>query len=65
MWPRRREGKANAVAVVHAETSTAAHRPLEGLGVLCHSHGALLVVDTVTSLGGLPVEVDGWEIDAC
>ncbi len=59
-----REGKVKAVAVVHAETSTGAQQPLDGLGALCHRHGALLVVDTVTSLGGLPVEVDRWEADA-
>ncbi len=61
----RAEGKVKAVAVVHAETSTGAQQPLEGLGRLCHAHGALLVVDAVTSLGGVPVEVDAWEIDAC
>jgi alanine-glyoxylate transaminase / serine-glyoxylate transaminase / serine-pyruvate transaminase len=61
----KKEGKVKAVAVVHAETSTGAHQPLEGLGRLCHQHGALLVVDTVTSLGGVPLEVDAWEIDAC
>ncbi len=61
----KREGTVRVVAVVHAETSTGAHQPLEGLGRLCHQHGALLVVDTVTSLGGVPVEVDAWEIDAC
>jgi alanine-glyoxylate transaminase/serine-glyoxylate transaminase/serine-pyruvate transaminase len=60
-----REGKVKAVAIVHAETSTGAHQPLQGLGRICREHGALLVVDTVTSLGGVPVEVDGWEIDAC
>jgi alanine-glyoxylate transaminase/serine-glyoxylate transaminase/serine-pyruvate transaminase len=53
------------VSIVHAETSTGAHQPIEGLGKLCHDNGALLVVDTVTSLGGVPVEVDAWEIDAC
>ena len=53
-----------AVALVHAETSTGAQQPIEGLGKLCHAHGALLVVDTVTSLGGVPVEVDAWEADA-
>jgi alanine-glyoxylate transaminase/serine-glyoxylate transaminase/serine-pyruvate transaminase len=57
--------KVKAVGIVHAETSTGAHQPLEGLGKLCHAHGALLVADTVTSLGGVPVEVDAWEIDAC
>jgi alanine-glyoxylate transaminase/serine-glyoxylate transaminase/serine-pyruvate transaminase len=59
------ESKVKAVALVHAETSTGAHQPVEGLGALCHARGALLVLDTVTSLGGLPVEVDEWEVDAC
>jgi alanine-glyoxylate transaminase/serine-glyoxylate transaminase/serine-pyruvate transaminase len=59
-----REGKVKAVALVHAETSTGAQQPIDGLGKLCHRHGALLVVDTVTSLGGIPVDVDGWEADA-
>ena len=54
-----------AVALVHAETSTGAHQPLEGLGALCHRYGALLVVDAVTSLAGVPLETDAWEIDAC
>ena len=61
----KKEGKVKAVAVVHAETSTGAEQPLEGLGKLCREHGALLVVDTVTSLGGQPVEVDRHGIDVC
>ena len=61
----KKEGKVKAVAVVHAETSTGAQQPLDGLGKLCHDRGALLVVDAVTSLGGLPVEVDRQEIDVC
>ncbi len=60
----KKEGKVKVVALVHAETSTGAHQPIDGLGALCHAHGALLVVDTVTSLGGMPVEVDRWEADA-
>jgi alanine-glyoxylate transaminase/serine-glyoxylate transaminase/serine-pyruvate transaminase len=60
----KKEGKVKAVALVHAETSTGAQQPMDGLGKLCHQHGALLVVDTVTSLGGVPVEVDAWEADA-
>ncbi|MFT3915142.1 MAG: alanine--glyoxylate aminotransferase family protein [Anaeromyxobacteraceae bacterium] len=57
--------KPKLVALVHAETSTGAHQPIAGLGKLCHAHGALLVVDAVTSLGGVPVELDAWEVDAC
>lgn len=54
-----------AVALVHAETSTGVHQPLEEIGALCRRHSALFIVDAVTSLGGMPVEVDGWGIDAC
>jgi alanine-glyoxylate transaminase/serine-glyoxylate transaminase/serine-pyruvate transaminase len=52
-----------AVAVVHAETSTGVHQPLHDIGALCRQHHALFIVDAVTSLGGLPLEVDGWNID--
>ncbi|MER3417133.1 MAG: alanine--glyoxylate aminotransferase [Gemmataceae bacterium] len=52
------------LGIVHAETSTGAWQPLDGLGRLCHEWDALLLVDTVTSLGGVPVEVDRWEADA-
>ncbi len=56
---------AKVVGVVHAETSTGVLQPLEGIGRLCEEHGAMLVVDAVASLGGIPVEVDGWGIDVC
>jgi len=52
-----------AVAVVHAETSTGVHQPLDEIGALCRQHQALFIVDAVTSLAGLPVEVDKWNID--
>jgi alanine-glyoxylate transaminase/serine-glyoxylate transaminase/serine-pyruvate transaminase len=52
------------LGIVHAETSTGAWQPLEGLGQLCHEHDTLLLIDTVTSLGGVPVETDAWEVDA-
>jgi len=53
------------LAIVHAETSTGACQPLEGVGELCRSHDCLLLVDTVSSLGGVPLYVDAWGIDAC
>ena len=56
--------KTKLVGIVHAETSTGAHQSLEGLGDLVHSHKALFVVDTVTSLGGHDVRMDDWGIDA-
>lgn len=52
------------VAVVHAETSTGVANPVEEIGTLVKEHGALYVVDAVTSLGGMPVLVDEWGIDA-
>src|SRR5215510_5815767 len=61
----RRAGPVKAVVVVHAETSTGAWQPIEPISRLCRDHGALLIVDAVTSLGGVPVEADQWGIDAC
>jgi alanine-glyoxylate transaminase/serine-glyoxylate transaminase/serine-pyruvate transaminase len=58
-------GKVKAVALVHAETSTGALQPIAEIGQLCKQHGALLIVDAVTSLGGVPVKVDEWQIDIC
>jgi len=55
---------ARLVAVVHAETSTGVRNDIEPLAALTATD-TLLLVDTVTSLGGIPVEVDGWGIDAC
>lgn len=52
------------VGIVHAETSTGAHQPLEEIAKIVHDAGALLIVDCVTSLGGLPVEIDRLGIDA-
>ena len=58
------EHKPKVVGIVHAETSTGALQPLEEISRIVHDAGALLVVDCVTSLGGLPVEIDKWSIDA-
>ncbi len=52
------------VGIVQAETSTGAWQPLEEISKVVHEAGALLLVDAVTSLGGVPVEVDAWNIDA-
>jgi alanine-glyoxylate transaminase/serine-glyoxylate transaminase/serine-pyruvate transaminase len=60
-----RSAPVKALVLVHAETSTGARQPLEDVGALCRAHDALLIVDAVTSLGGIPVEVDTWGIDAC
>ena len=59
----KRYAAVKAVAVVHAETSTGVHQPLEDIGRLCRHFDTLLIVDAVTSLAGLPLDVDGWNID--
>ena len=56
--------KPKVVGIVMAETSTGVWQPIEEISNLVHDAGALLLVDSVTSLGGVPVEVDSWEIDA-
>lgn len=56
---------AKVVGIVHAETSTGACQPIEEISRIVHDNGALLLVDSVTSLGGMNVDVDGWLIDAC
>ena len=55
---------ARIVAMVHAETSTGAQSDVATLVKLAHQHDCLTIVDTVTSLGGTPVKVDEWGIDA-
>ncbi len=52
------------VGIVHAETSTGVWQPVEEIAAIAHEAGALIAIDTVTSLGGVPVEIDGWGIDA-
>jgi alanine-glyoxylate transaminase/serine-glyoxylate transaminase/serine-pyruvate transaminase len=52
------------VGIVHAETSTGARQPLEEIAAIVHEAGSLLLADCVTSLGGAPVEVDAWQLDA-
>ena len=52
------------VAVVHAETSTGVCNPVEAIGSLVKGTGAIYLVDTVTSLGGIEVKMDDWGVDA-
>jgi alanine-glyoxylate transaminase / serine-glyoxylate transaminase / serine-pyruvate transaminase len=56
--------KPHVVGLVHAETSTGACQPMDDIAKIVHDHGALLVLDCVTSLGGRPVLIDEWGIDA-
>jgi alanine-glyoxylate transaminase/serine-glyoxylate transaminase/serine-pyruvate transaminase len=56
---------AKVVAIVHAETSTGALQPLDEIAQIVHNQGGILVVDAVTSLGGVPLRVDNEDIDVC
>lgn len=53
------------VAVVHSETSTTILNPIEAIGKVVKVSDALFLVDAVSSLGGVPIDVDGWGIDLC
>jgi alanine-glyoxylate transaminase/serine-glyoxylate transaminase/serine-pyruvate transaminase len=53
------------LALVHAETSTGVLQPLEDISRLAMQYDTLFLADTVTSLGGHQVDVDGWGIDIC
>jgi alanine-glyoxylate transaminase / serine-glyoxylate transaminase / serine-pyruvate transaminase len=51
------------LGLVHAETSTGCRQPIEGVGDLCREYDCLLLLDTVTSLGGVPIHLDDWGVD--
>jgi alanine-glyoxylate transaminase/serine-glyoxylate transaminase/serine-pyruvate transaminase len=55
-----RKQPAKLLALVHAETSTGAWQPVPEVAEIAHRHGALIAIDCVTSLGGVPVEIDAW-----
>ena len=61
----RKNTKAKHLLFVHAETSTGALSDAEALAKMAHKFDALTIVDTVTSLGGSPLEVDKWGLDIC
>jgi alanine-glyoxylate transaminase/serine-glyoxylate transaminase/serine-pyruvate transaminase len=56
---------ADLVAMVHAETSTGVLNPVRDLAEVARDHGALVLVDAVTSFGGHPLDAAAWGIDAC
>ena len=58
-------GPFKVVCLVQGETSTGALQPVEPICRVAHAHDALVVVDTVASLGGVECNVDGWGIDVC
>ena len=60
-----RKKHARIVCLVQAETSTGVLQPVREIADIVHQQGGLLIVDSVTSLGGVPVQVDENEIDIC
>jgi alanine-glyoxylate transaminase/serine-glyoxylate transaminase/serine-pyruvate transaminase len=58
-------GRFQIVSVVHGETSTGVRNPVVDVARVARAHDALTIVDAVTSLGAVPVDVRGWQIDAC
>jgi alanine-glyoxylate transaminase/serine-glyoxylate transaminase/serine-pyruvate transaminase len=54
---------ADVVGIVHAETSTGVRNPVRELAAVAREHGALSIVDMVTSLGGQEVDLAGWGVD--
>ena len=61
----KKHPRVKAVGVVHAETSTGVLTPLPDIIDVIHRHGALAIVDAVTSLGGHDMRVDDWDVDVC
>ncbi|MEW4489477.1 alanine--glyoxylate aminotransferase family protein [Thalassoglobus sp. JC818] len=59
-----REFQPKVVGLVHAETSTGACQPIPEISKVVHDQGAMLLIDCVTSLGGIPVQIDEWNVDA-
>jgi alanine-glyoxylate transaminase/serine-glyoxylate transaminase/serine-pyruvate transaminase len=58
-------GRYDLVALVHAETSTGVENPVAKVAALARAHDALIMVDAVTSLGAMPLDIAAWQIDAC
>jgi len=55
----------DVVALVHGETSTGVRNPVREIAALARKHDALTIVDAVTTLGAVELEVGEWQIDAC
>jgi pyridoxamine---pyruvate transaminase len=57
------QGPFALVAIVHSETPSGIENPLAQIGPLAHAHGALMLADVVSALGGTAVEIDAWHVD--
>ena len=59
-----KNGAYKVITLVHAETSTGVLQPMDDVASLAKAHGAMIILDTVTSLGGIEVKADEWGLDA-
>jgi alanine-glyoxylate transaminase/serine-glyoxylate transaminase/serine-pyruvate transaminase len=59
-----KEKEFKVIGIVHAETSTGVLQPMDDIARIAREHGAMILLDTVTSLGGVEVKVDEWGVDA-
>ncbi|MFO7460917.1 MAG: aminotransferase class V-fold PLP-dependent enzyme [Desulfatiglandales bacterium] len=59
-----KETRQKVIGLVHAETSTGVLQPMAELAALAKEHGTMILLDTVTSLGGVDVRIDEWGVDA-
>ena len=53
------------VTIVHSETPSGTWTDVAAIGPIAHAHGALTMIDCVSSLGGMPLQVDEWQLDVC
>lgn len=60
-----RAGHVDGLAVVHVETSTGVVNPVRDIVEIANAHSALILVDAITALGAVELDVDGWGIDLC
>jgi alanine-glyoxylate transaminase/serine-glyoxylate transaminase/serine-pyruvate transaminase len=60
-----KKGSYKLVALVHAETSTGVLQPMDDIARLAKEYDTMLMLDTVSSLGGIEIKVDEWGVDAC
>jgi alanine-glyoxylate transaminase/serine-glyoxylate transaminase/serine-pyruvate transaminase len=60
-----RQPEIEALVIVHLETSTGVLNPLRELAAVAHERNVPIIVDAVSSLGGVPLPVDEWGIDVC
>jgi len=61
----RLDPKIEVVSVVHCETPSGTLNPIKEIGTIAKAHGAVTIVDCVSSLGGVEIRPDEWELDVC